>query len=80
MSAQRAPGQADDGVARYTRAIHDEWVPSVASDEAFRVGRLAFLRGMLAAPHVFITTAAQQRWETAARANIAWEMGELDGD
>jgi predicted metal-dependent HD superfamily phosphohydrolase len=63
--------------ARYARAIHDEWVPVPASDAAFRIGRVEFLRGMLAAPHVYLTGVAQQRWDQAARANMAWEVGEL---
>ena len=63
--------------ARYARAIHDEWVPVPASDAAFRIGRLEFLRGALAVPHVYLTSAAQQRWDHVARANIAWEISEL---
>jgi predicted metal-dependent HD superfamily phosphohydrolase len=64
---------------RYARAIHDEWVPVPASEAAFRIGRLEFLRGMLAAPHVYVTSAARQRWDLAARANMAWEISELTG-
>jgi predicted metal-dependent HD superfamily phosphohydrolase len=65
--------------AQYARAIQDEWVPVPASEAAFRIGRLEFLRGILAAPQVYLTSAAQQRWDQAARANMAWEIGELTG-
>lgn len=64
---------------QYAGAIHDEWVPVAASETAFRIGRLEFLRGMLAAPHVYLSRAAQQRWDQAARANMAWEIRELTG-
>jgi predicted metal-dependent HD superfamily phosphohydrolase len=68
-----------ESYARYARAIRNEWVPSAASDPAFRIGRLAFLCDMLAAPHVYLTSIARQRWEQAARANMTWEIGELNG-
>jgi len=63
--------------AEYARAIHDEWVPAVASEAAFTIGRLEFLRGAVTAPRIYRTPSAQQRWDEAARANIAWEIGEL---
>ena len=34
---------------------------------------------MLAAPHVYLSSAAQQRWDRAARANMEWEIRELTG-
>jgi len=74
MSILAAPREE---YARYARAIHDEWVPVPASDAAFRIGRLEFLRGTLSAPNIYLTSAAQQRWEHDARANMAWEIGEL---
>lgn len=74
MSILAAPR---DEYARYARAIHDEWVPVPASDAAFRIGRLEFLRGTIVAPHIYLTSSARQRWDQAARANIAWEVTEL---
>lgn len=62
---------------RYARRIHDEWVPAAASDGEFRIGRVVFLRRMLAEPHVFLTETAQRRWDSAARANMAWELERL---
>src|SRR5438270_6952078 len=35
-----------DEYMRYARQIRDEWVPAVATDTQFRVGRIAFLRRM----------------------------------
>jgi hypothetical protein len=32
---------------------------------------------MLEMPHVFVTAEGRGRWDTRARANIAWEIGEL---
>ena len=66
-----------DEYMRYARQIHDEWVPSVASDAEYRTGRIAFLHRMLAAPHVYLTADAQKRWDDAARANMTWEVDTL---
>ena len=74
LSILAAPREA---YGRYARAIHDEWVPLAVSASAFRIGRLEFLLGMLAAPHVYLTSVAQQRWDHAARANLEWEISEL---
>ena len=63
-----------DEYIRYVRQIHDEWVPAAASEEQFRLGRAAFLRRMLAGPHIFLTKARQRRCDDAARANIVWEL------
>jgi predicted metal-dependent HD superfamily phosphohydrolase len=52
---------------RYARQIRDEWVPAVASDAEFRIGRVAFLSRMLAAPHVYLTTNGQRRWDRTHR-------------
>jgi predicted metal-dependent HD superfamily phosphohydrolase len=66
-----------DEYMRYARQIHDEWVPSAASDSAFRIGRIAFLRRMLAAAHVYLTADGQRRWDAAARANMTRESETL---
>ena len=62
---------------RYARQIREEWVPAVASDVQFRIGRVAFLRRMLAASHVYLTAYGQRRWDDAARANMTWELDAL---
>jgi predicted metal-dependent HD superfamily phosphohydrolase len=66
-----------DEYARYARAIHDEWVPAAASDAAFRIGRLDFLRRLLAAPHVYLTPEGRRRWDAAAHRNLEWEMDQI---
>lgn len=66
-----------DEYMRYARQIRHEWVPSVASDAEYRSGRTAFLRRMLAAPHVYLTADAQRQWDDAARANMTWELDTL---
>ena len=66
-----------DDYIRYARQIRDEWVPAVASDAEFRIGRVAFLRRMLVAPHVYLTANGQRRWDQAARANMTWELDTL---
>ena len=66
-----------DEYMRYARQIRDEWVPAVVSDAEYRIGRVAFLRRMLAAPHVYLTPSRQGRWDDAARANMTWELDAL---
>ncbi|HEY2376068.1 MAG TPA: hypothetical protein VGH98_08850 [Gemmatimonadaceae bacterium] len=66
-----------DEYMRYARQIHDEWVPAVASDAEFRIGRVVFLSRVLAAPHVYLTANGQRRWNQAARDNMLWELDTL---
>jgi predicted metal-dependent HD superfamily phosphohydrolase len=66
-----------DEYMRYARQIREEWVPAAASEAEFRIGRVAFLRRMLAAPHVYLTANGQRRWDDAARANMTWELDAL---
>ena len=66
-----------DEYMRYARQIRDEWVPAVVSDAQYRIGRAAFLRGMLGAPHVYLTELGQRRSDEAARANMTWELETL---
>jgi predicted metal-dependent HD superfamily phosphohydrolase len=68
-----------DGYMRYAGQIRDEWVPPVVTAAEFRVGRIAFLRRMLGTPNVYLTADARQRWDDAARANMTWELCELQG-
>ena len=73
-------GADRDEYQRYARAIHDEYVPLATTDIQFRIGRLEFLQRTLALQSVFITPEAAQRWDTSARANIAWEIDLLRGE
>jgi predicted metal-dependent HD superfamily phosphohydrolase len=70
-------GGSRDEYVRYAKAIHDEYVPAAATEAQFRIGRMEFLRRMLAMPNVFLTVEGRRRWDDAARANIAWEISEL---
>jgi predicted metal-dependent HD superfamily phosphohydrolase len=70
-------GGSREEYARYARQIHDEYVPSAATEPRFRVGRVEFLQRVLAMPFVFLTSEGRRRWDAAARANIAWEISEL---
>ncbi|MBB5139361.1 putative metal-dependent HD superfamily phosphohydrolase [Thermocatellispora tengchongensis] len=61
----------------YARAVREEYrhVPG----ELFREGRAAVLRRLLAAPALYRTPAARERWEEAARRNLAAELAALTG-
>jgi predicted metal-dependent HD superfamily phosphohydrolase len=66
-----------DDYMRYARQIRDEWVPAVVSDAEFRIGRVTFLRRMLAGRHVYLSADGRQRWDAAACANMTWELNAL---
>ncbi|HZW13101.1 MAG TPA: hypothetical protein VFF81_07920 [Noviherbaspirillum sp.] len=59
----------------YSQAIRKEycWVP----DDEYRVGRAAVLKRFLARPRLFFTNLMADRYEEAARHNIALELREL---
>ena len=46
-------------------------------DEAFRAGRAAILRDLLAKPHLFHTAYAREHWEASARGNAEREVAQL---
>jgi len=73
-------GASRETYARYAHAIHDEFVPSAATDGQFRIGRLEFLERTLTSTSLFITPEASRRWDAPARANIAWEIDGLKGE
>lgn len=60
-----SPAAFDD----YERGIAAEYVP-VHGAEAYRTGRAAFLRTLLARPRLFLTDRFEAALRTAARANI----------
>lgn len=60
----------------YRDAVREEYAH--VDDDGWRVGRSAVLRGLLARPHIFRTPAGHDRWEAAARANLAAELATLD--
>ena len=49
-------------------------------DEAFRAGRSAILRDLLAKPHLFHTAYAREHWEAPARGNVERELARSGPD
>ena len=54
--------------AEYVAAVRREYAH--VPDAAFRAGRAAILRDLLAKPHLFHTAYAREHWEATARANV----------
>lgn len=61
----------------YRAAVREEY--AAVPEDAFRSGRAAVLRGLLARPAIYRTVTGTRRWESAARANLERELVELDG-
>ncbi|MFC7330605.1 metal-dependent phosphohydrolase [Marinactinospora rubrisoli] len=62
----------------YRMAVREEYGHIAESD--FRAARARLLRGLLDAPALYRTPWAQERWETAARANVEAELALLEAD
>lgn len=60
----------------YERAIRREYAE--VPEAAFRSGRAAILRRMLARPHIYFTGAFHQKYEEAARANLKRSLERLE--
>lgn len=69
-------GETTDVFDAYRRAIRREynWV----SDEDYRAGRGALLRGFLERDRIYATTFYRMRFEVAAHANLTRELAALD--
>lgn len=65
------PGTYD----RYRAAVREEY--AALDEPAWRAGRAAVMAELLARDPLYRTSAARQRWEAAARANIARELESL---
>ncbi len=63
------------GYAQYVAGVRREYghVP----DAAFRAGRAAVLRSLVAQPRLFRTPSGFARWESAARRNVADELAQI---
>ncbi|MFJ9342727.1 hypothetical protein ACIRP0_26045 [Streptomyces sp. NPDC101733] len=61
--------------AAYAAAVRAEY--SFVPDEAFRTGRAAVLRQLLALPRLFRTPYGTAHWEAPARANLTAELDAL---
>ena len=70
-------GAAAADYDQYAAGIAAEYVPAIGED-AYRTGRLAFLRGALGR-RLFLTDAAEARFGAAAAANLAREAQTLGG-
>ncbi|MFI8522683.1 hypothetical protein ACIGEZ_33555 [Streptomyces sp. NPDC085481] len=66
-----------DTYTGYTRAIREEY--AFVPDPAFREGRAAILRHLLALPRLFRTPYGAAAWEETARANLERELAQLTG-
>ncbi|MEU6403154.1 hypothetical protein [Streptomyces sp. NPDC046985] len=58
--------------AAYTAAVREEY--HFVPNDAFRAGRAAILRRLLARPTLFRTPYGQRHWEATARYNLAAEL------
>jgi predicted metal-dependent HD superfamily phosphohydrolase len=67
------------GPERYTRyvsAVRQEYAH--VPEPMFRSGRATVLKALEAMPRLYRTPAGRERWESAARANLARELAELE--
>lgn len=64
------------GYARYVEAVRADYAH--VTDDAWRTGRAAVLRDLLALDPLFRTTRGQQCWEAAARRNLQGELDHLE--
>ena len=63
---------------RYLRGVRSEY--SDFDDEAFRAGRMTFLRLILGRKRIFLSEEGLQLWEEPARANLQAELSEWAQD
>ncbi|WP_078910584.1 hypothetical protein [Streptomyces sp. NRRL S-87] len=66
-----------EAYAAYAAAVRDEY--GFVPDDAFRAGRAAVLRQLLALPRLFRTPHGTAYWEAPARHNLAAELEGLEG-
>ncbi len=64
----------------YLQGVRREFCPSVTSDFEFRIGRRAFLEGVLRQRRIFMTDEMAKRLETRARFNINREIDLLKAE
>jgi len=66
-----------DRYADYVRGVREEY--AFVDEAAFREGRSAVLRRLLAREHLFATSYGRQHWEQVARKQVAAEITSLEG-
>ena len=74
MSILGAPWES---YREYAEGVRREYCPAVTTAKRFTIGRVAFLRDVLAGQSIFHTAEGVRRWEAAARDNITREIAEL---
>lgn len=67
----------DERYADYTAGVRREYAH--LDDEAFRQGRAAVLRTLLARPALYATADGRRRWERTARRHLTDELADLAG-
>ena len=78
-----ALSDADLAILAAPRERYDSYAAGVRADFAhvadddFRAGRRAVLQDLAAKPHLFHSARGRELWESAARANLDREIGEL---
>ncbi|WP_433269223.1 HD domain-containing protein [Actinosynnema sp. CS-041913] len=70
-------GAAPEDYERYRLAVRAEYAH--VSEEAWRVGRSAVLRGLVERDPLYATARARDRWESRAKLNLAAELAALSG-
>ncbi|MFJ6135887.1 hypothetical protein [Kitasatospora sp. NPDC092286] len=70
-------GGTPEAYAAYAAAVRAEY--AFVPEPDFRAGRAAVLRRLLALPALYRTPAARERFDAPARANLAAELGLLEG-
>jgi predicted metal-dependent HD superfamily phosphohydrolase len=70
-------GADPETYAAYAANVKREWVPAAVSEEAFKAGRAAFLQKLITSKAMFTTEEGKERWQEAARANVALELAQL---
>jgi predicted metal-dependent HD superfamily phosphohydrolase len=69
-------GGTPEQYAAYTTAVRAEY--DFVPEELFRASRAAILRQLLELPALYRTSAARERFDAAARANLAAELTALE--
>ncbi len=70
-------GQPWAAYEQYAQGVRREYSPAVVSPFRYCLGRQQFLSKVLAQPRIYMTDAARDRLEQAARANLAREIAML---
>jgi predicted metal-dependent HD superfamily phosphohydrolase len=70
-------GSEESVYERYAEDVRSEYCPAVTTEAKFTTGRILFLEKVLAEPHIYHLPDTIERWEAAARRNVARELSRL---